>query len=125
MSKYFKFIAGLVAVLALITGCGSDGENDNYVVFDAVEKQVTVNSDGSLDMTTASGITVKAEENTFSENINVKITEEERQTSLSSYFSNASPLFTISAEKVTATVYGDFTSKVTIVKDLSNRNNNI
>ena len=116
MSKYFKFIAGLVAVLALITGCGSDGENDNYVVFDAVEKQVTVNSDGSLDMTTASGITVKAEENTFSENINVKITEEERQTSLSSYFSNASPLFTISAEKVTATVYGDFTSKVTNVE---------
>lgn len=117
MKKVLRYLFVILSLITLIaTGCGNSENSADNIAANIIEKVVPVNSDGSLNIITPTGVTAKAEANTFSENVNVKILEDTPPTGLSNYFSNASPLFTISAEKTVTTSFGDVKSKVTNVE---------
>ena len=117
MTNNWKYLIAIISIMAfIITGCGNLDEN-NESETNAIEKVITVSSNGSLEAITPSGVFFKAEKNTFAENVNITITESEVTEGLSKYFSNASKLFTISAEKYQITSFGqEFKSKVTNVE---------
>ena len=114
--RYFIMFISLIAFF--ISGCGGSDDSDGSgtVLYNVVEKTVSVTGSGSLDMTTQSGVTAKAEKETFDENVNVRITENENTEGLSSQFTSASRLYTISAEKTKISALGEeIRTKVTSI----------
>ena len=121
MKKYISLITLMFLLIMALTGCGgsdsSDGDNTSgNIITDPSEKIVQVNPNGSLDMYTQSGMSVRALENTFDPNVRIKITENKVSESMSSDFSNISNLFTISAKKIENTALGETTTDVKSVE---------
>lgn len=117
MNKCLHYIFALLAVIALIiTGCG--GSSDNIIINNTNTvkeiKEVSVSQEGSLSMSTSSGdIKLSAGSGSFDPDVKVKITENQVSEGMSRDFSTSSNLFTLSAEKVKNTSYGETRSKVT------------
>ena len=116
--KCIGYIFAFIALYVIIaTGCG--GSSADFVMTNTPEylseNTVQVNPDGSIDKYVQSGVSIKAEQNTFASNVNIRITENKAYEGISGVFHNASSLFTISAEKTQTSSYGETKSKVTNV----------
>ena len=119
MKKYIGFIIAFMALfVTIMTGCG--GTSADFVITSAPEylseNIVQVNPDGSVDGYTQSGVSIKAERNTFASDVKIKITENKAYEGISGLFHNTSNLFTISAEKIESTSFGEIKSKVTNIQ---------
>lgn len=112
------FIIAMAVVILTVAGCcnrGGDFIEDSSPKF-VSEDTISTNQDGSLDMHTQSGVTLRADKETFDSNVNIKITENKSFEGIDSKFSNTSSLFTISAEKIeTSSLHGQSKSTITTV----------
>ncbi len=120
MKKYLNYIIAVMVMVALIlVGCGNSSSDDFWdpsSVAEIVEKKAQVEPNGSISMYTQSGISVKAQEGTFDSDVSVKVREEKPSESLSSEFSTASNLITISAEKASGSSFSEIKKRVTSVE---------
>ena len=123
MKKYLNYIITIMVIAVFVmTGCDnsiSDDYTNASLVFNEIinEKTVPVESDGSLNMA-ISGVSIKAEKDTFDPDVSVKFTESKVSEGMGSNFSSASNLYTLSAEKIQESPLGETKIPVTSVDNL-------
>ena len=118
IKKYIGYIVAFMVIYVLIvTGCG--GTASDLIITPTPEyiseNTIPINPDGSINAYTRSGIALKAESNTFDPDVKLKITENKAFEGVDGEFSSISSLFTISAEKLQNSSWGESKKKVTDV----------
>lgn len=100
--NWLYFISILSVAIIFIIGCSNSNSSD-YITIDEPQEIITpsqrVNADGSVVVKTASGLVFDAKKNTFDSEVEIKIKEKIVEEPLSDYFSTASKLYTVTAEK--------------------------